>query len=808
MIRNFFLVAFRNLRRNRAFSAINIAGLAIGISTCLLILLFVGHELSYDRYNDKADRIVRVTLDAKMQGGVIREAFVMPPVGPTLKQDFPDVEEATRVLNGGTPRLSTGKEVFREGRFAYVDSNFFRVFTIPFVAGDPATALLQPNSIVITKAVALKYFGNPEALGKTIRFKEDNLLPMKVTGVIDEMPENSHFHFSFLSSMSGVAAARSATWTDGSFYTYLLLSKGYDYRKLEAQLPREVDKYLAPQFQKALGMSLEQYRKGGNSINLRLQPLTQIHLHSDNLAGGFEPGGDIRYVYIFSAVAVFMLLIACINFMNLSTAGASKRAREVGIRKVLGSAKKQLVGQFLAESLVLTAFSMGVALVLVYAALPLFNELTGQRLSIHWGSMPWLVPALIGFGLFTGILAGAYPAFFLSSFQPIKVLKGRLASGRSGTRLRSGLVVFQFVVSISLIVGTVVVYRQLSFIRHERLGYDRNQVVVVQEPFWLGKNLDAYRQQLMNDPRISYVSLSGFLPAGNSYSDNYMVNSDGDGSRILKTLCYQVDDNYIPTLGMKLSTGRNFSKSFGTDSSAVILNETAALAFGWGSNAIGHSIAHQEDNGIRKVYRVIGVVKDFHFRSFHELITPLVMELGGDASNMIIRAKTSDYTSLLADMKRNWVTAGAEAPFSYSFLDERFNEMIKVEQNIGRTLGIFAGLAIFVACLGLFGLATFTAEQRTKEIGIRKVLGADTATIVALLSRDFLLLVGIAFLIATPLAWLGMNRWLRDYPYRVNISWWIFALAAALTMLITLATISLRAVKAALANPVDALRSE
>jgi putative ABC transport system permease protein len=688
-----------------------------------------------------------------------------------------------------------------------VDSNFFRVFTIRLLQGDAATALVQPNTIVITKAVARKYFGGEDALGKTIVFKED-LAPMKVTGIIDEVPENSHFHFSLFASMSGLREANDPTWMSSNFFTYLVLPKNYDYRKLEAKLPGEVDRYVGPQLQKALGVSLGDFRKAGNSFNFLLQPLTDIHLHS-NLTGELAANGDIQYVYIFSVVAVFMLLIACINFMNLSTAGASKRAREVGIRKVMGSVKGQLVGQFLAESLLLTAFSMALALVLVYMALPLFNQLTGQSLSIHWGALPWLIPALVGFGLFTGVLAGSYPAFFLSSFNPVDVLKGRLTSGKGGGRLRSGLVVFQFFISISLIVGTIVVYRQLSYIRHQRLGYDRDQVVVIQEAYWLGKNIDAYRQQLLSDPRVADVSRSGYLPAGPTNGGNYLVNPDGNGSQMVKTVCYDdVDVRYIPTMGMQLAAGRNFSREFGTDSSAVIINETAARVLGWGRNALGHTLAHTENDGTRKVYRVIGVVKDFHFRSFHELITPLLMELGVDYNNIIVRTKTKDYAGLLADMKKRWVEAGAEAPFSYSFLNIRFDDTMKAEENMGRILGIFAGLTILVACLGLFGLATFTAEQRTKEIGIRKVLGADTRTIVALLSTDFLRLVGLAFLIAAPVAWLVMNRWLQDFAYPVGIAWWIFASAAGLTLLITLLTIGIRAVRAAVANPVDSLRME
>jgi putative ABC transport system permease protein len=806
MVRNFFIVALRNLRRNIAFSAINIFGLALGIATCLLILLFVEHELSFDRYNEKADRIVRVTLQVKMEGGDIKDADVMPPVAGALKKDFPEVLEATRLRPYGTPRLTNGKKTFREDAFAFADSNFFRIFTLPLIYGNAATALRQPNNIVITKAVALKYFGDENPLGKTLVFKDDNLAPMTVTGVMDEMPENSHFHFSLFASMSSLPEANDPSWTTSNFHTYLVLPIGYDYKKLEEKLPQEIDKYLGPQMQKAMGVTLDQFRKKGNNISLFLQPLKDIHLHS-NLNGELAANGDIRYVYIFSAIAVFMLLIACINFMNLSTASASKRAKEVGIRKVLGSMKGDLIRQFLAESLLLTALAMALALAFVYWALPVFNTLTGQSLVIHWKATPWVLPSLIGFGLFTGLLAGSYPAFFLSSYQPVAVLTGRFTSGKGGS-LRSALVVFQFFISISLIVGTTVVYRQLSYMQHEKLGYDRDQVIVVQEVFWLGRNADPFRQQLLQDPRVASVSLSGFLPAGQSYDNNYTVYGDGNSSQLIKTLRYDVDYSYIPTLGMQLAAGRNFSKDFGSDSTGIIVNETAARAFGWGQHALGHTLTRVENDGTRSTSRVIGVVKDFHFRSFHELITPLVMKLGGDLSNMIVKTKTRDLAGLLATMQTKWTDLKAEAPFSFSFLDNRFKDTFKAEQNIGRILGIFAGLTVLVACLGLFGLATFSAEQRTKEIGIRKVLGASASAIVTLLSKDFLRLVALAFLIAAPVAWIVMNKWLQDFAYRITIDWWIFVLAALLALVITLLTISIRAIKAALANPIQSLRTE
>jgi putative ABC transport system permease protein len=806
MFKSYLTIAIRNLWRNKRFSAINIFGLALGIATCLLIMLFVQHELSYDRYNVKADRIFRVVFRGTMEGGEIKEANVMPPVAQTLKKDYPEVLEATRIRPYGIPRITYGTKMFKEGEIAFVDSNFFQVFTLPLVRGDAKTALLQPNTVVISRSVAQKYFGDQDPIGKVLEFKDNNAA-LKVTGVIDKVPANSHFRFDLFASMSTLPEAREPSWMASNFYTYLVLPAGYDYKKLEARLPRVVEKYIGPQLLKAMGITLAQFNQKGNKIGFFLQPLTDIHLHSD-LTGDMQPYGDIRYVYIFSAVAIFMLLIACINFMNLSTAGASKRAREVGIRKVMGSVRGQLIRQFLLESLLLTALALMLALLLAYLALPLFNDLTGQRLELELRSNPWVIPALTLFGLFTGILAGSYPAFFLSSFNPIAVLKGKFAAGRKSIGLRSGLVVFQFFISISLIVCTSVVYNQLSYIRHKDLGYDKDQVLVVQETYWLGNNQDVFRQQLLQDPRVVHVTASGYLPAGPSNGNNFMAFPDSHADQFIKTLRYEVDNQYIPTLGMQIIAGRNFSTAFGTDSTGVIVNETAARAFGWGEKAIGRRITHMDNDGTRYTYHVIGIVKDFHFKSLHELITPLVMTMGTDRGTMIVKVKTRDIAGLLTAMKKKWTDLKAEAPFSYSFLDERFDAVYRSEQNIGRILGIFAGLTILVACLGLFGLATFTAEQRTKEIGIRKVLGASLTGIVSLLSRDFLKLVFLAFLIAAPVAWFVMNSWLQGFPYRIGISGWLFVWAAFLALFITLITISFQAIRAAVSNPVKALRSE
>ncbi len=806
MLKNYFKIGLRSLLRNKFFTAINLFGLTLGMTTCLLIMLYVQNELSYDRFNNKADQIVRVVFRGSIQGEKMKEAMVMPPVAQTFKSEYPEVLEATRLRNYGNPRITYGDKTFKENAFAYADSNFFEVFTLPFLKGNPKTALLEPNTIVISESVAKKYFGSEDPIGKVLLFKDFNT-SFKITGVMREMPVNSHFHFDLFASMASFPQSREFSWMTSEYYTYLVLPKGYDYKKLEAKLPADVEKYMGSQLQKAMGMTYTQFRQKGNELGLYLQPLMDIHLHSDlNLELG--PVSDIRYVYIFSVVAIFMLLIACINFMNLSTAGASKRAREVGIRKVLGSLNGQLVRQFLLESLLLTSFAFLLSIVLVFWTLPFLNKLSGKNLSFNLLSNPWLLPGLLLFALVTGLLAGSYPAFFLSSFKPVTVLKGKLASKGKTVSLRSGLVVFQFFISIVLIIGTIIVHKQLTFIQNEKLGYNKDQVVIVQESYWLGKNLEPFKQKLLQDPRVVSISSSGYLPAGNTYNNNFMIYADNNSDQLVKTLRYDVDYNYIQTLGMEMADGRNFSKSFGTDSLGIIINEETAKAFGWDKNALGHNLTRPDNDGTKFTYHVIGVVKNFHFKSFHEPISPLVMVLNNNSENIIVKTNTRDIAGLLNTMKKDWNDLKGEVPFSSTFLDERFNNSYESEQKIGLILSIFAGVTIFVASLGLLGLATFTAEQRTKEIGIRKVLGASITNIVSLLSMDFIKLVFIAFIIATPVAWYMMNKWLQDFAYKTNISSWIFLLTAVLAIAITIITVSFRAIRAAVVNPVDSLRAE
>ncbi len=803
MIKNYFKIAWRTLTRNKAFSFINILGLSIGISVCFIIMLFVQDELSYDRFNLKADRTYRIVFKASINGGKINESNVMPPVAQALKNDYPEVEEAARLHRYGRPKIMYGDKTFKEGDFVAVDPDFFSVFTLPFIKGDAKTALAQPNTVVITEEQAIKFFGNEEPIGKLLKFDNGGLF--KVTGVIDKIPANSHFHFDMFGSMEGFPEAKQTTWMASNFFTYIVLKKGYDYKKLEAKLPGMVEKYMGPQIQQAMGMSLSQFRTKGNELGFALQPLTDIHLYA-NSNDEFEPGGDVRYVYIFGVVAIFMLLIACINFINLSTAGASKRAKEVGIRKVMGSAKLELVKQFLLESLLVTVIALLLSIVFIQLALPVFNNLSGKNLSL--GLNINRIVTLLSLGILVGLLAGTYPAFFLSSFKPIATLKGKMTTNIKSFGLRGGLVVFQFFISVSLITGTVIVYQQMKFIQNKKLGYNKDQLMVLPNSWALGKNEKVFKEQLLNDPRVVNATTSGYKPAGPSYSNNALAYPAGKENQFMTTLEYKVDEQYIPTLGIEMSAGRNFSAAMPTDSLSMIINETAARAFGWGSNAVGQRIFRQNSSrGPNVTYTVIGVVKDFHFRSLHQAITPLLMVLQPEAG-LILKVKTKDITGLIASMKQQWAKFNQEEPFTYAFMDDLYNKAYSAEQKTGRILNIFTVLTILVACMGLFGLATYTAEQRSREVCIRKVLGASVTQVTQMLSKEFLKLVLIACIISFPLSWWAMHKWLQDFAYRITIGWWVFVIAGGSALLIALFTISFQTIKAALANPAKSLRTE
>jgi putative ABC transport system permease protein len=810
MFKNYIKTAVRSLYKNKGFTAINILGLALGLATCLLIVFYVVDELSYDRYNTKADRIYRVNEDLKLGENNLQYAVAMAPLAKTLKAEYPYVEDATRIKSAGTTHVKKGNGNIVENKVGFVDANIFNVFTLPMISGDPKTALLEPNTVVITESTAKKYFNTTNAVDKTIVFNDKE--NFKVTGVIKDLPKQSHFNFDFFVSLESFPDSHSNAWLRSDYNTYVLLKDAKDHNKLAASFPAFLQKFTGAQMQSELGLNIAQFEKGGSHFRLNLTALTDIHLTSSRI-GELGPNSTTQYVYIFSAIAIFILLIACVNFMNLSTARSSNRAREVGVRKVLGSSRKHLIFQFLAESILITLVATLIAILAATILLPLFNQLSGKEIVLTVDTFKWLVPALLAIVLVIGSLAGSYPAFFLSAFQPIDVLKGKLSAGFKGGGLRSFLVVFQFFVSILLIIGTLVIHNQLNFIQTKNLGYNRNQVLVVKNSEELKQQANVFKQELAELPGVKEATMTGFLPTnGWRHTNIYYKDATYDQKKSLFPQSWQIDADYIPTMDMKIAAGRNFSKEMQTDSSAIIINEAAAKFLGF-ADPVGKTI-YQSLGGNRKggpnvkECHIVGVVKDFHFNSLREKIEPIVLTYGQNAGALAIRVSTANITALMAQVKDKWNSLSPGVQIDYSFMDQDFDASYRSEQRIGTIFIIFTSLAIIIACLGLFGLAAYAAEQRTKEIGIRKVLGADVSVIVGMLSKDFIKLVCIAIILASPIAWFVMTKWLQDFAYRITIQWWVIAVAGVGALVIAFVTISFQSVKAALANPVDSLKNE
>jgi putative ABC transport system permease protein len=802
MLKNYFRIAFRNLRKNKVFSIINIVGLAIGLTCFMLIAVFVHNELSYDKYPVEAKNIYRVMVSTVGNGNVAVYPDVDVAVGEGMKNALPEIKASTRI-SPASDFIKYNDKQFKEEHLAFADSNFLQMFSIPLIEGNGKTALVEPNSVVISKALAKKYFGGNEAIGKSLAIGIRGAV-YKVTGVIDKVPDNSHFHFDAFLSLSTFHITN-ATWSNLGYYTYLLLNKNADPKKLEAKFPQLVAKYVVPEIQHDMGVSLAEAQKSVNTFRFSLQPLTDIHLYS-NTKYELEPNGDIQYVYIFSALALFILLLACVNFTNLSTARAIKRAREVGIRKVMGSIKKQLIFQFLTESVLFTFFSMFCAYVLIFLLLPYFNQLANKNIGFDFFLSYQAIFAMFFVSFIAGILAGIYPAFFLSSFNTIKVLKGSSLQGWQRKPLRSGLIVFQFFVSTALIIATIIVYQQLHYMQNKKLGYDKDQVLFLPDARLLGDNQPAFEQQVLQDSRVVSASISRFVP-GSEFMDGteiYPKNATSNGTEIHANI-YHVDYDYLKTLDIKIIRGRNFSKDFSTDSSGIVINEAAVRELGWtNNNAVGKSIVRSG----QQEFKVIGVVADFNYASVKQKIAPMMMMLGGNFGGLILKIKTSNVKGFLTDLKKKWDAFNPDGPLEYNFLDEKFAALYVNEQHTQQIFSAFAVLAVIIAGLGLFGLSAFVIEQRTKEIGIRKVLGASVKNVLLLVSKEFLLLVCITFIISIPVTWWAMHAWLQDFAYRINISWWVFFIAGLFAILIALITISFQAIKAAIANPVNSLRTE
>ena len=809
MIKNYLKIALRNLWKNKSFSAINIFGLAIGIATCLLISLYVLDELNFDRYNDKADRIYRVNADLKFGGEDQKFAVSPDPMAFTLVKDYPEVESAVRFRNYGPSLVKKGNENIKEERIIYTDSTLFDVFTLPMISGNPKKALTDPNSVVITESIANKYFKSTDVVGKTLKF--DNNTDLKITGVIKDMPDASHFKFDFFVALAGVKEANQNIWLSFNFNTYILLRKDADVNSFQKKFDELMAKYMWPQAEQLMQIDQKEFKRSGNYIRLSLIPLTAIHLHSDRTAE-LAANSDIQVVYIFSLIAVFILLVACVNFMNLSTARSANRAKEVGIRKVLGTQRKNLIGQFLTEAILMSLIAFVLAVVIALLLLPYLNNLAAKDLSLSLTEHPLMLPILIGFTILVGIVAGSYPAFYLSSFRPVQVLKGTVAGGFKRSYLRSSLVVFQFFISIVLIIATIIIYNQLDYIRNKKLGFNREQVILIKDAYVLDKKAETFKQEVLKYPQIVSGTKSGYLPVANSSRDSESLFAEGkiENDKAVTSQFWTVDHDYIKTFGMQIVQGRDYDKDLLTDSDAVIINETAVKLFGFTGDPIGKKITKITDITKKetKDYTVIGVVKNFNYESLRQNIGALCMRMAKSNSVISFRVKTGNIDQTVNHIQRTWKSIAPNEPFNYTFLNEEFDNMYRSEQRSGKIFISFAILAIFIACLGLFGLATYAAEQRIKEIGIRKVLGATVTNIVTMLSTDFLKLVLIASLIAFPVAWWGMNKWLQDFAYRINISWWIFLIAGISALLIAMLTVSFKAIKAALTNPVKNLRTE
>jgi putative ABC transport system permease protein len=785
MLKNYLTIALRSFWKNKGYSFINIIGLSIGLACSILILLWVQDEFSYDRFHEKGDRLYQVMEDQFYSGGQTLPTRSTPgPLAEALKKDVPEVANTTRVTWNNNQLFSYAGQAFKE-EGVYADSGLFEIFSFPFLHGNPATALSEPNSIVLTRKMAEKYFGSPEqAFGQILRV--NNREDVQVTGVVADVPKNSSLTFAYVMPVEGYVEQNQwlLDWGNNGIRTFVLLHPEADGEAVSAKIKNFLKNY-----------------KEETTTELFLQAYTDAYLHSD-FRQGKRGGGRIEYVRLFVVIAVFILLIACINFMNLSTARSGTRAKEVGVRKAIGAGRQSLVGQFMSESLLLAFASLLLSLILVELLLPSFNDLTGKQIAIDY-THPAHLLAFLGIGLLTGLLAGSYPALFLSGFEPTRVLKGDLKTGSGAVFLRQGLVVFQFSLSVFLILGTVVVFSQIRYIKSKNLGYAKENLLILGMEGNLREQFQAFRNEVAQIKGVLSFSATNQVP---SWAGSNTANLEWEGKQPDESLLvthYYTDQDFLSTMGMELKEGRDFSPGFGTDTANILINEETARRINV-KNPVGSKIKWGGREGT-----IIGVVKDFHSNSLHIPVEPAVLLYRPEeVQAILLRLSGEELEETLAQLEQVHQRLNPAYPFDYQFLDQNFERQYRSETVIGKLANWFAFIAILISCLGLFGLAAFTAERRTKEIGIRKVLGASVGNIVGLLSKEFVRLVLIAFVITSPLAWYALRQWLQDYPYRIDLEWWMFALTGGLALLIALLTVSYQSIKAALGNPVKSLKSE
>ncbi|MBS3807325.1 MAG: ABC transporter permease [Bacteroidales bacterium] len=799
MFKNYLKASWRNLKRDTSYSLINIAGLAVGIAACLLITLYIVDELSYDRFHEKSGRIHRAYVEGQFGNNTFRTVLTPNPLKGALLKEFSEVESATHFFHRDQVMVEYDDKRFVENRVFYTGSDFFKVFTFPLIKGNPKNILSEPNQVVLTQSMARKYFGKQDAMGKMITMQGDQ--PFRVTGICEDVPDNSHFHFDFLASYSSTENSQDIRWVNSNVYTYFTLRKGVDPGAFEEKLNLLVEEYVGPQVVEWLGINMEDFTSQGNSYAFLMQPLEKIYLHSD-INDEIEPVSDISRIWYFSVIAVFILLIACINFMNLATAKYANRAREVGIRKVVGSRRGQLVSQFLTESVLVSILAVGGSLVLLELFLPVFNNLSQKSLEVGYFADWHFVPMLLLLSLFVGLLAGSYPAFFLSSFNAIKIFKQDVNRGIKGNRLRGILVTSQFVITIVLFISTVVIYQQNHFMTHKNLGFDKEKVLIVDRPYHL-ENPSSFMEELERHPSVAGASLSGSIPGRDYGGSTLQVEGRSSEDMVFFAMNY-VEEDYLKAMGLKLLKGRFFSSEYSDNAGSVVINQKAASELGF-DDPLGKYLQQGEDR-----FKIIGVIENHHYESLHKQVRPLGLRYyeGKYFQYMPVKIRTVNMQESISYIRDTWDTFSKGQPFTYFFLDRDYEQLYNSEMRTARILTIFSGLAIFIACLGLFGLSAFMAEKRTREIGIRKAMGARIINILTILYKEVFVLLIASTLIAWPLTYYLMSRWLENFAFRIELSLLPFIGASILALIIAVATTSTQALKAAYTNPAETLRDE
>ena len=807
MFQNYLKIAIRNLLKYKFYSIINIVGLSIGITTFLFIFLYVNHELSYDQYHVHADRIVRLDAHAKLGENEVNSATNSAPAGPVFTSEIPEIEAFCRFRYRGSYLVKYEEHHYKEEQVIFVDSSFFNFFNIPVVAGNPETALTAPNSAVITQNTAVKYFGSENPIGKNLIL--DNNKNYNVTAVIENIPTNTHFNFDLFLSIGDLTKSQDNQWGSFNYNTYVLLKEGTDWNVFKEKMQKTFLKYFEPVLKQYVGVTYDQFIAGGNYIFLDFTPLTKIHLYSDK-EDELAANSDIRYIYIFGIIGLFILFIAGINFVNLSTARAMNRAKEVGVRKVVGAMRHHLIRQFLSESTLVALTSLLLAIGLIQLLLPWFNSLSGKMLTFSNFMSPRFLMIALLVGIITGLLSGIYPAFYLSAFRPAIVIKGNFNFKNANSLFRNSLVIFQFFITTILIVCTVVVYKQLQFMQNKKLGFNKEQILIINDAYALKNNVHSFKTKVLSNPFVKNASVTGFLPVESSRnSSSFFKGNNPTQENAILISNWVVDFDYVKTMGMEMIKGRDFDAQLSTDSMAIIINEELARQVGY-EDPIGKTMSGytSEDTDDLEIFTIIGVIKNFHYASLRDAIKPLALFYGKNEGAISLRFQTEDINVLIQQLAADWQKMAPDQPFSYQFMDERFSRMFEQEQRLGKIIGGFAFLTIFIACIGLLGLATFITQQRTKEIGIRKVLGASIPNLVYLLCKDFGKLILIAFLFAVPVSWYFMQEWLTDFAYATSVGISVFLLAGLLILMMTILSVFYQSTRVALINPVETLKQE